>query len=138
MKNCNDALNRTARTTHSSALRIGVRAIQQASGSIDLERLKAVEGQIIARMEGPIKQYFDPKTGYLPTRLEQLVGENGQLDAKFKQLVEVDLAKQLATAFEKFVSELTLKDSDSAASQLMERLEGKHLKMVEGVRRNHR
>jgi hypothetical protein len=117
-----------------SALRIGVRAIQQASGSIDVERLKAVERQIIAGMEGPIKQYFDPKTGYLPTRLEQLVGENGQLDAKFKHLVEVDLAEQLATAFEEFVSELTLKDKDSAASQLIERLEGKQLKMVEGVR----
>ena len=78
------------------ALRLGVLALRQASGSLDADvirresekMLSSVEAvfqtkstELSAQLEKTVVQFFDPKSGALPQRLEQLTKPNGDLDA---------------------------------------------------------
>ncbi|HVM96383.1 MAG TPA: hypothetical protein VMT89_08330, partial [Candidatus Acidoferrales bacterium] len=78
-----------------AALRLGVLALRQASGSIDAECIR-IEGERLIgdvrsilvehsgtfalRLQGAIAQYFDPQTGNLTQRLDRLVRKDGDLE----------------------------------------------------------
>jgi len=77
-----------------SALRVGVLAIRQASGSIDTTAIqtaatgmlaavaKLLDGnasELYGSMSRSLKEYFDPNTGKLSERLERLVKKDGEL-----------------------------------------------------------
>jgi hypothetical protein len=79
-----------------SALRLGVMALRQAAGAIDSgtvrqegERLVSAvrellmerSNQIMERLAGSLKQYFDPTDGQLPQRLDRLVKRDGELES---------------------------------------------------------
>lgn len=78
-----------------SALRLGVLALRQASGSIDGERIRAEGERLVAdvrallaehtgavtgKLNSAIAQYFDPQTGDLTQRLERLIRKDGDLE----------------------------------------------------------
>lgn len=75
-----------------SALRVGVLAIRQASGSLDAGSVKVAGQGLIAEMKqvltdhasqsitgvaGALRDYFDPENGSLPRRLQQLTKDGG-------------------------------------------------------------
>jgi hypothetical protein len=98
----------------SLALRIGVLALYQARGAIDVEavrhegehligKLREVLSSEAARVSQSVGKelaaYLDPKTGVLPQRLERLVATDGDLERVIKNLVDGDssaVAKTLA------------------------------------------
>ncbi len=98
----------------SLALRIGVLALHQAHGSVDVqavrregERLIADVRQVLTRHASQVSQtvgkelaaYLDPATGVLPQRLERPVAEDGELARVLGSLVSGDdsaVAKTLA------------------------------------------
>ncbi|MBI3783488.1 MAG: hypothetical protein HY270_08805 [Deltaproteobacteria bacterium] len=78
-----------------AALRLGVLALRQASGSIDAERIRLEGERLIGdvrtvlaehsgtfaqRLQGAIAQYFDPQTGDLTQRLDRLVRKDGDIE----------------------------------------------------------
>lgn len=98
----------------SLALRIGVLALHQARGAIDVqavrregERLVADVREVLTGHASQVSQtvgkelaaYLDPNTGVLPQRLQHLVAEDGELARVVKGLVAGDdsaVAKTLA------------------------------------------
>jgi len=102
-----------------SALRLGVLALRQASGSIDAERTRS-EGErlvgdvraslaqhgteLTAKLNGAIAQYFDPHTGDLPQRLERLVRKDGDLESVLARYLDGD-SSALARTLAKHVGE---------------------------------
>ncbi|MBL8964150.1 MAG: hypothetical protein KF787_02070 [Phycisphaeraceae bacterium] len=88
-----------------AALRVGVLAISQATGSIDTqairgegERLMAGvrreldrHGEVVAgQIAGALRQYLDPTEGHLPTRLNEVLRPDGQLDQVLRRHVGAD------------------------------------------------
>jgi len=78
-----------------SALRLGVLALRQASGSLDAGRVRQEGERLVAEMRtlletealgltakltNAIAQYFDPQTGDLTQRLDRLVRKDGDLE----------------------------------------------------------
>jgi hypothetical protein len=78
-----------------AALRIGVLALRQASGQVDGEliqretqrMLTGMETQLVThakqvqeRLEGALKEYFDPTSGRLAERVQRLVAKDGELE----------------------------------------------------------
>jgi len=102
-----------------SALRLGVLALRQASGSIDAERIRS-EGErlvgdvratlaqhgteLTAKLNAAIAQYFDPHTGDLPQRLERLVRKDGDLESVLARYLDGD-SSALARTLAKHVGE---------------------------------
>jgi hypothetical protein len=102
-----------------SALRLGVLALRQASGSIDAERIRnegerlvgdvratlAQHGtELTAKLNAAIAQYFDPHTGDLPQRLERLVRKDGDLESVLARYLDGD-SSALARTLAKHVGE---------------------------------
>ena len=97
-----------------SALRLGVLALRQASGSIDAERIRKEgerlvgdvrelladhAGKLTEKLGGAIAQYFDPQTGNLVQRLDRLVHKDGDLAAVLNRYLDGEasaLARTLA------------------------------------------
>lgn len=102
-----------------SALRLGVLALRQASGSIDADRIRA-EGErlvgdvrallseqataLTSNLSGTIAQYFDPQTGDLPQRLDRLVRRDGDLEAVLRRHLDGE-ASSLARTLAQHVGE---------------------------------
>ena len=102
-----------------SALRLGVLALRQASGSIDADRIRA-EGErlvgdvrallseqataLTSNLSGTIAQYFDPQTGDLPQRLDRLVRRDGDLEAVLRRHLDGE-ASSLARTLARHVGE---------------------------------
>lgn len=78
-----------------SALRLGVLSLRLASGQIDGTEIRRAAdrllsdvqtlltertGQVLGQISGELKQYFDPKTGVVPLRIESLVQKDGELE----------------------------------------------------------
>ncbi len=99
------------------ALRLGVLALRQASGSIDVERVRAEGERIVAnvqamlaeqtgslttRLNSTISHYFDPQTGDLPQRLERLVRKDGDLEAVLQRHLDGE-ASSLARTLAEYV-----------------------------------
>ncbi len=76
------------------ALRIGVIALRQANGVLDGNRVQreaeklleqlgsALEGyraKLTDELKSALSQYFDPRSGQLPQRLERVLGQDGEL-----------------------------------------------------------
>ena len=102
-----------------SALRLGVLALRQASGSIDADRIRS-EGErlvgdvrallseqataLTSNLSGVIAQYFDPQTGDLPQRLDRLVRRDGDLEAVLRRYLDGE-ASSLARTLAEHVGE---------------------------------
>jgi hypothetical protein len=78
-----------------AALRIGILALEQATGQLDAATIRDAGGQLIAdvrellagranqittEVTGALKQYFDPSTGLVPQRLQALTAQDGEID----------------------------------------------------------
>jgi hypothetical protein len=79
-----------------SALRIGVLALRQANGAIDVnavrtegerlvgavrELLTTNTGAFLAGVSSTLKSYFDPSEGHLAQRLDRLMRKDGELQS---------------------------------------------------------
>jgi hypothetical protein len=86
-----------------SALRLGVLALRQASGSVDAERIHAEGERLVGdvrtllaehsgvftqKLHGAIAQYFDPQTGDLTQRLDRLVRKDGDIEQVLARYLE--------------------------------------------------
>lgn len=97
-----------------SALRLGVLALRQASGIVDVsairgegerlvssvrELLSERSSQLLTGLSAALRQYFDPNDGQLPQRLERLVKREGELESMLVRHLSSDgstIARTLA------------------------------------------
>lgn len=101
------------------ALRLGVLALRQASGSIDADRIRSEGERLVAdvrtllvghtgtlseKLNGAIAQYFDPQTGDLTQRLDRLVRKDGDLEAVLARHLDGE-ASSLARTLAGYVGE---------------------------------
>jgi hypothetical protein len=100
-----------------NALRIGVLALRQARGELDVEAvrreserlLESLQGRLDShaavmhdRLAGALKQYFDPKDGRFHERIERLIRQDGELECLMRRQVAGDdseLCKTLMAHF---------------------------------------
>jgi hypothetical protein len=98
-----------------SALRLGILSLRHAGGEIDatairdagykllsgMAELLAKRGtEITADLTGALRQYFDPTTGALPQRIEDLLRNDGELDRALRTHLAPEnstIARALAT-----------------------------------------
>lgn len=98
------------------ALRVGVLAVRQASGSLDGETLRA-EGQRLIdsmrqhleqndqRLRQEIARFFDGRDGSVTQRLERLIRKDGELDRVLAQHVGPEATSSLARTLTMTVGE---------------------------------
>jgi hypothetical protein len=82
------------------ALRLGVLALRLAGGQVDASTIREAgqelladlrtllvgrSNELTAQISGALSQYFDPRTGTLPQRLELLLAQNGELELFLKR-----------------------------------------------------
>lgn len=97
-----------------AALRLGVLALRLASGEVDAaaireagrglvgdmrELLATTGARLTQDVDAALKQYFDPRSGVVPQRIESLVKQDGELERVLRQHVggsESLLARTLA------------------------------------------
>lgn len=97
------------------ALRIGVAALRHVSGQVSADLIQRESARLIRdmqetfgqhkqllhdRMEGSLKEYFDPQNGRFHERVKRLLGDDGELATLVKRLIDGDnsqLAKTLLT-----------------------------------------
>jgi hypothetical protein len=97
-----------------AALRLGVLSLRMASGQVDGETIRQAGQKLVGdvrellssraveltgQFAGALTQYFDPKTGLVPQRLNALVQKDGELERVLKSQISPDdsqLAKTLA------------------------------------------
>ena len=83
------------------ALRIGVLALQKASGQLDVEAMKREGEHVVKELEArtallrdgiktELERYFDPKSGQLPQRVESLIKKDGELETLLRRYVSAD------------------------------------------------
>jgi hypothetical protein len=87
------------------ALRVGVLAMRQASGALDVEAVRRAGEDVVAGLREVflahaarvndefgkvVAAYFDPKSGSLPQRIEQLVKGDGDLERVFAKHFDGD------------------------------------------------
>ena len=102
-----------------SAVRLGVLAMRQASGSIDAERIRGEGERLVSdvrallskeatalteKLSGTIGQYFDPQTGDLTQRLNRLIRKDGDLEAVLARHLDGE-ASSLARTLAEYVGE---------------------------------
>ncbi len=102
-----------------SALRLGVLALRQASGSIDADRIRTEGERLVGNvrsllseqaaaltgsLSGTIAQYFDPQTGNLPQRLERLLCKDGDLETVLRRHLDGE-ASSLSRTLAEYVGE---------------------------------
>lgn len=96
-----------------SALRIGILALKQAQGQIDVESLRN-EGkhliseirheldksaaQIDGTMASTLKTYFDPESGHFSERVQRLISKDGDLERVLREHVGDTETSELARA----------------------------------------
>lgn len=95
-----------------SALRLGVLALRQASGSIDAARIRSESERLVAdvrtlmsdeataltnKLNGAMVQYFDPQTGDLPQRLDRLVRKDGDIDMVLRRHLDGEASSMART-----------------------------------------
>jgi hypothetical protein len=96
------------------ALRIGILALRQAKGSIDVDlvrnegerlikemetRLKEHHQQVSQNVAGNLKDYFDPESGRFSERVERLVKKDGELEELLRRQIgqnDSELSKTLS------------------------------------------
>jgi hypothetical protein len=97
-----------------SALRLGILALRSATGAVDAgairhagehlvgqirEMLVERSAQLTGELAAALKTYFDPASGQIPQRLEQLVKSGGDLDHVLAKYIDGDgssMARTLA------------------------------------------
>ena len=97
-----------------AALRIGVLALRQAGGHLDVQSLRSEGARLVDGVEASLKAhalaietclsreletYFDPSKGHLPERLRELTDDKGRLAMLLRQHLDGEqsvLARQLA------------------------------------------
>ena len=87
------------------ALRLGVLALRLAGGQLDAGAIREAGQNLLAdlratlveqsneltgRISTALSQYFDPRTGTLPQRLESLLAQNGELELFLKRHLGTD------------------------------------------------
>ncbi len=100
-----------------NALRIGVLALKQARGRIDVDLIQRETQRMLAGLErqlsahalqtqekltGSLKEYFDPESGRFPERVQQLVKADGELEQLLRRQIGGDdsqLCKTLLAHF---------------------------------------
>ena len=95
-----------------SALQLGVIAIETMSGELDTIRIQTEVNRMLdglktglenhtqrmdEKLESALKVHFDPKSGQLPIRLEQLVKEGGEIDSLLRSMVGDDQSELVKT-----------------------------------------
>jgi hypothetical protein len=95
------------------ALRIGVLSMRAASGELDVRAVRDAGQQLVLELRGVLSErgtaltasmadafarYFDPATGVVPQKLEQLTKDGGELERVLRQHVgdESTLVRTLA------------------------------------------
>jgi hypothetical protein len=142
------------------ALRLGVLALRMASGQVDTAAIRQAGEKLVgevrellagrsAELTGVLSQYFDPKSGVLPQRIEALVKKDGELERLLgsdesvlaRTLAEhlgedsplfglrEEIAKSvegaLLTQKEEMLRQFSLDRKDSALSRLVGEISGK-------------
>lgn len=97
------------------ALRIGLLALKQARGQIDVDAVRREGERLIADLDGKLrlhaqglekelanslKEYFHPESGKFQTRVKQLLGADGDLERFLRQQIgakDSELARTLLT-----------------------------------------
>jgi hypothetical protein len=100
-----------------NALRIGVLALKQARGQVDVDAvrregeqlIKSIQGRLDQhatlmqdRLAGTLKQYFDPQDGRFHERVNRLIGQDGELESLLRRQIagdESELCKTLMAHF---------------------------------------
>jgi len=96
----------------SSALRLGVLAMESAAGEVDTQRIQNEVNRMLEslqtsladhgkrvddNLEAVLKQYFDPRDGRLAERLDRLVKDGGELDTLLDDHVGSDHSEMART-----------------------------------------
>ena len=102
-----------------AALRVGVLALRQASGSVDADSVRREGERLMSSVRDTLKdhatntlrgvaeslrKYFDANDGELPQRLNRLVSQNGELEQLLTRHIGTD-GSTLAGTLEKHVGE---------------------------------
>lgn len=119
-----------------AALRIGILALRQAQGRVDVETLRN-EGnhlllelkqelqsrvtEIDTKVASTLKQYFDPQSGYFTERVERLVKKDGDLERVLRDQIGDGENSELARTLAKRIGE---------TSPLMRRLDPKDAESI--------
>lgn len=100
-----------------AALKIGVIALRQARGQIDVDAVRRESQRLLADMQGQLqqhaqsvqqhlagalKEYFDPESGRFHERVQRLVRKDGELEAVLQRQIggsDSQLCKTLAQHF---------------------------------------
>lgn len=138
------------------ALRIGVVALRHASGRLDAEMLRRETTQLLTtlgeklehhaqssheRLNGALKEYFDPQNGRFNERLARLVAKDGELARLLGEQLDGDNSRLARTLVQHVGGESPLmklldpRQSEGLLSTLRQVVEGQLLKQSEQVLR---
>jgi len=128
-----------------SALRVGVLAMGQAGGAIDVERIKVEGDRLIGELRsilsehnsavtlqlgGLIAHYFDPQSGNLTQRLDRLISKDGELETVLARYLDGQ-SSSLARTLSEFVGEgspifkeLSPAQADGVLAKIREAVDG--------------
>jgi hypothetical protein len=85
-----------------TALRIGILALKQARGDLDIQGLRNEANRLLEsleqvldthqrelqnRLESALREYFDPNSGKLPERIQRLLGNGGELEGFLRRYI---------------------------------------------------
>jgi hypothetical protein len=119
--------NRTAFAR--SALRIGILALKQAQGQVDVETLRSEGKQLVSEIHhelekrtqeidsaitSTLRTYFDPESGHFTERIQRLVKKDGDLERVLREHIGDTESSELARTLSKRVG---------TSSPLMRRLD---------------
>ncbi|MBM3969660.1 MAG: hypothetical protein FJ302_07330 [Planctomycetes bacterium] len=128
-----------------NALRIGVLAMRQARGQIDIEAVRRESERLLEglqdrlvnhsqsmqeRLASVLKEYFDPQSGRFPERVERLVKKDGDLEQLLRRQIgnsDSELCKTLTNHFGEdspLMKQLGPDQSKGLLGALRETLEG--------------
>jgi hypothetical protein len=123
------------------ALRLGVIALKQARGELDLTAVRAAGQEILHQLEqlltergtkitgeiaSALRQYFDPTTGALPQRIESLLKQDGDLERALRQQVgpgSSTIAKTLEEHLGPLLKLLSPEDAEGLKARIQSMLE---------------
>jgi hypothetical protein len=135
------------------ALRIGVLALRQARGRVDVDLIQretyrmlcAMQGQLTAhsaqiqdKLAGSLKEYFDPESGRFHERVQQLVKEDGELEQLLRRQIGSEDSQLCKTLLGHFGQQSPLmKLLDPQESEGLLQAMGQTLETQLTVQRNH-
>lgn len=127
-----------------AALKIGVLALKQARGQVDVDAVRHEGERLIGdltgaldthrktldqRLEDTLKEYFNPDGGRFTERVEKLVAKDGELETVVSRMLtgeESDLARRLDAQFgehSRFARLLSPDDRDGFLGKMRETIE---------------